>query len=208
MWDVGAVNHSLATLSPFFLFVLFPPSGQRASDCELGEWSQWSSCMKKNKTCGFKKGSQSRLRSQLSTSDTSLSFVPSQACAPQTERRKCVVTRIPCSKGKHTAHSGHLKRTTLTDLVVFLDTLVRVSGSYYNNPASPREFYLYYHAYLCTDSPFTLLLDHYAVVLNEHQGATVVEAVQLWWNGIIRQFFLPALLLFLFDLYSTNVSVL
>ncbi|XP_016893057.1 R-spondin-1 isoform X2 [Cynoglossus semilaevis] len=24
--------------------------GQRASDCELGEWSQWSSCMKKNKT--------------------------------------------------------------------------------------------------------------------------------------------------------------
>ncbi|KAF3692193.1 R-spondin-1 Roof plate-specific spondin-1 Precursor [Channa argus] len=74
--------------------------GQRALECELGEWSQWSSCMKKNKTCGFKKGSQSRFRVpllQVHSPDTSpVSFVPSQNCTSLTERRKCVVTKTPC----------------------------------------------------------------------------------------------------------------
>lgn len=77
--------------------------GQRTSECELGEWSQWSSCMKKNKTCGFRKGSQSRFRGpllQVHSPDTSPAFVPSQTCAPQTERRKCVVTKTPCVRGK------------------------------------------------------------------------------------------------------------
>ncbi|KAL3980427.1 sal-like protein [Sarotherodon galilaeus] len=73
--------------------------GQRASECELGEWSQWGSCMKKNKTCGFRKGTQSRVRvplPQVHSPDTSPAFVPSQTCAAETERRKCVVTKTPC----------------------------------------------------------------------------------------------------------------
>ncbi|MED6268783.1 hypothetical protein CHARACLAT_026016 [Characodon lateralis] len=72
-----------------------------ASECELGEWSQWSSCMKKNKTCGFKKGSQTRVRlplPQIHSVDTSPTYVPSQTCAPETERRKCVVTKMPCAR--------------------------------------------------------------------------------------------------------------
>uniref|UniRef100_A0A8C9Z5Q8 R-spondin 1 n=1 Tax=Sander lucioperca TaxID=283035 RepID=A0A8C9Z5Q8_SANLU len=75
--------------------------GQRPAQCELGEWSQWGSCMKKNKTCGFKKGSQSRLREPLlpvHSPDTSPAFVPSQTCTPQTERRKCNVAKTPCLK--------------------------------------------------------------------------------------------------------------
>uniref|UniRef100_A0A8D2ZPN0 R-spondin 1 n=1 Tax=Scophthalmus maximus TaxID=52904 RepID=A0A8D2ZPN0_SCOMX len=75
--------------------------GQRASACELGEWSQWGSCTKKNKTCGFKKGSQSRARSplvQVPALDTAPSFVPSQTCTPLTERRKCIVTKTPCAR--------------------------------------------------------------------------------------------------------------
>uniref|UniRef100_A0A3B4G5N5 R-spondin 1 n=1 Tax=Pundamilia nyererei TaxID=303518 RepID=A0A3B4G5N5_9CICH len=82
------------------------PPGQRTVnetmecvECELGEWSQWGSCMKKNKTCGFRKGTQSRVRvplPQVHSPDTSPAFVPSQTCAAETERRKCVVTKTPC----------------------------------------------------------------------------------------------------------------
>lgn len=71
----------------------------RASECELGEWSQWSPCMKKNKTCGFKKGSQSRNRvpfSQVHGANISSAFSPSHTCSPETEKRKCVVTKTPC----------------------------------------------------------------------------------------------------------------
>uniref|UniRef100_A0A8C2XIW2 R-spondin 1 n=1 Tax=Cyclopterus lumpus TaxID=8103 RepID=A0A8C2XIW2_CYCLU len=73
--------------------------GQRPEECELGEWSQWGSCMKKNKTCGFKKGSHSRARVpllQVHSPVTSPAFAPSQPCAPQTERRKCTVTKTSC----------------------------------------------------------------------------------------------------------------
>ncbi|MEQ2302118.1 hypothetical protein AMECASPLE_003274 [Ameca splendens] len=57
--------------------------------------------MKKNKTCGFKKGSQTRVRlplPQIHSVDTSPTYVPSQTCAPETERRKCVVTKTPCAR--------------------------------------------------------------------------------------------------------------
>ncbi|XP_041845129.1 R-spondin-1 [Melanotaenia boesemani] len=77
--------------------------GQHALECELGEWSQWSSCMKKNKTCGFKKGSQSRVRAplmQIHSLDTSPASLPSQTCAPETQRKKCVVTKMPCVREK------------------------------------------------------------------------------------------------------------
>ncbi|XP_053737170.1 R-spondin-1 [Synchiropus splendidus] len=75
--------------------------GQRVGECELGEWSQWSPCMKKNKTCGFKKGSQSRVRvplPQVSGLDSLLAFASTHNCTASTERRKCVVTKTPCSR--------------------------------------------------------------------------------------------------------------
>uniref|UniRef100_A0A8C2XHX8 R-spondin 1 n=1 Tax=Cyclopterus lumpus TaxID=8103 RepID=A0A8C2XHX8_CYCLU len=77
--------------------------GQRPEECELGEWSQWGSCMKKNKTCGFKKGSHSRARVpllQVHSPVTSPAFAPSQPCAPQTERRKCTVTKTSCVRDR------------------------------------------------------------------------------------------------------------
>nr|XP_054596975.1 R-spondin-1 isoform X2 [Nothobranchius furzeri] len=89
---------------------------QRASECELGEWSQWSSCMKKNKTCGFKRGSQSRVRSplpQIHSPDPSPSLVTSQTCVPEAERRQCNVTRTPCvreRKNKGTRSDDEKKR--------------------------------------------------------------------------------------------------
>lgn len=72
--------------------------GPLAGDCSLSEWSQWSTCMKKNRTCGFKKGSQSRARlplPQAHSTDT-----PPSQCTPQTEKRKCVVTKTPCVRDR------------------------------------------------------------------------------------------------------------
>lgn len=97
-------TETTAELTRRVFVMLLPPQGQRASECELGEWSQWSTCMKKNKTCGFRKGSQSRYRGPLllvhSPYTTSPASVPSQTCSPQTERRKCTVIKTPCTRGK------------------------------------------------------------------------------------------------------------
>uniref|UniRef100_A0A3Q3X0M5 R-spondin Fu-CRD domain-containing protein n=1 Tax=Mola mola TaxID=94237 RepID=A0A3Q3X0M5_MOLML len=115
-------------------FVSCPPD-QRTSnetmecvECELGEWSQWSSCMKKNKTCGFRKGSQSRLRMpllQVHSPDTSPGFIPSQTCAPQTEKRKCTLTKTPCVKGSPHKTSNLQKALRLS------------SDSLLSNPTEP-----------------------------------------------------------------------
>ncbi|KAM3614052.1 uncharacterized protein V6R79_009120 [Siganus canaliculatus] len=69
-------------------------------ECELGEWSQWGTCMKKNKTCGFKKGFQSRVRMpvpQIHSPDISPPL-PSQTCTAQTEKKKCIVPKTPCTR--------------------------------------------------------------------------------------------------------------
>lgn len=104
---------ALSLLLPFFFFLLL--LGQRANECEMSEWSQWGSCTKKNKTCGFKKGSQSRVRVPLPhvhSLDTSPAFVPSQTCAPQTEKKKCVVVKTPCARGKQNHDRGNIHKTS------------------------------------------------------------------------------------------------
>ncbi|KAL2084744.1 hypothetical protein ACEWY4_020262 [Coilia grayii] len=71
--------------------------------CELGEWSAWGPCMKKNKTCGFKKGSQTRVREPLQppSPDTASRPPPSSAtCSSEVETQRCTVPkRIQCGKG-------------------------------------------------------------------------------------------------------------
>ncbi|KAG7263582.1 hypothetical protein CRUP_015047, partial [Coryphaenoides rupestris] len=77
--------------------------GQPVVECELGDWSAWGPCMKKNKTCGFKKGSQARLRQPLQTGPRADGPLgprtpqTSQPCGPQAERKKCVVVKTPCT---------------------------------------------------------------------------------------------------------------
>ncbi|XP_062322124.1 R-spondin-1 [Osmerus eperlanus] len=72
-------------------------------ECELGEWSAWGPCMKNEKTCGFKKGTQSRVREQAQTPSPETPSTPSspQPCSPPTETRRCVVQRTACRKGDH-----------------------------------------------------------------------------------------------------------
>ncbi|XP_018582546.1 R-spondin-1 [Scleropages formosus] len=73
------------------------------AQCELGEWGSWGPCMKKNKTCGFKKGTQTRAREpvQSPSPDTSASPAAPLTCTPEAESRKCTVQRkVPCNKGE------------------------------------------------------------------------------------------------------------
>ncbi|XP_036395295.1 R-spondin-1 [Megalops cyprinoides] len=70
--------------------------------CELGEWGPWGPCMKKNKTCGFRKGTQVRVRepAQPPSPETATSPAAPATCAPETESRKCNVPKTPCGKEK------------------------------------------------------------------------------------------------------------
>ncbi|XP_046887970.1 R-spondin-1 [Hypomesus transpacificus] len=87
-------------------------------ECEQGEWSAWGPCMKKEKTCGFKKGTQSRVREQAQTPSPEPPSTPStpsslQPCSPPTETRRCVVQRTACGKGerkKKGERSGEKKK--------------------------------------------------------------------------------------------------
>lgn len=77
----------------FFVLVLV--------QCELGEWSQWGTCMKKNKICGFKKGNQSRRREPTQPPSPATVTALASTCTSETESRRCTVQKkIPCAKGK------------------------------------------------------------------------------------------------------------
>ncbi|XP_061106936.1 R-spondin-1 [Conger conger] len=70
--------------------------------CELGEWGPWGPCMKKNKTCGFRKGTQARSRepAQAPSPVTAPSPVATATCPSETESRRCTVRKVPCAGGK------------------------------------------------------------------------------------------------------------
>ncbi|XP_034524989.1 R-spondin-3 isoform X2 [Ailuropoda melanoleuca] len=63
--------------------------------CEASEWSPWSPCMKKGKTCGFKRGTETRVREI-----TQHPSAKGNLCPPTSETRKCTVQRKKCQKGE------------------------------------------------------------------------------------------------------------
>ncbi|XP_015280286.1 PREDICTED: R-spondin-3 [Gekko japonicus] len=62
--------------------------------CKTSEWSLWNPCTKKGKTCGFKRGNETRIREVLQLPSTKGS-----PCPHTSETRKCVVQRKRCQKG-------------------------------------------------------------------------------------------------------------
>lgn len=59
--------------------------------CEVGEWSEWSPCSKSGRTCGFKRGQETRTRQVLQH--------PSpfgKSCPDISEIRECLVKRRRC----------------------------------------------------------------------------------------------------------------
>lgn len=63
--------------------------------CEASEWSPWSPCTKKGKTCGFKRGTETRVREI-----TQHPSAKGNLCPPTSETRKCTVPRKKCQKGE------------------------------------------------------------------------------------------------------------
>ncbi|XP_043919959.1 R-spondin-3 [Protopterus annectens] len=61
--------------------------------CEVSDWTSWSPCTKKGKTCGFKKGNESRSRDVLQFPSALGSPCPSLS-----ETRNCIVQRVKCPK--------------------------------------------------------------------------------------------------------------
>ncbi|XP_078239509.1 R-spondin-3 isoform X2 [Pogona vitticeps] len=59
--------------------------------CKVGEWSPWSTCMKKGKTCGFKRGNETRVKEILQ-----LPSSKGKPCPDTNETRECVVQRKKC----------------------------------------------------------------------------------------------------------------
>lgn len=88
------IGYSVYCLFCFFVCV--------AVQCDLSEWSPWGPCMKKNKTCGFKKGNQTRTREplQLSSPGTSTGAAPPLGCVPETQTQRCTVQKKITCKGK------------------------------------------------------------------------------------------------------------
>ncbi|XP_030880654.1 R-spondin-3 [Leptonychotes weddellii] len=73
--------------------------------CEASEWSPWSPCMKKGKTCGFKRGTETRVREI-----TQHPSAKGNLCPPTTETRKCTVQRKKCQKGERGKKGRERKR--------------------------------------------------------------------------------------------------
>ncbi|XP_061920088.1 R-spondin-1 isoform X2 [Entelurus aequoreus] len=111
--NISEVAICLASCPMGYFGMRNPGGNNRCYQCELAEWSQWGSCTKKNKTCGFKKGTQSRVRlpgQHPRKSSTPSAGGPSQRCAAQTERRKCTVAKIPCVRDKKNSPGGDVKK--------------------------------------------------------------------------------------------------
>ncbi|NXX46883.1 RSPO3 protein, partial [Tricholaema leucomelas] len=61
--------------------------------CEASEWSPWSPCTKRGKTCGFRKGNEVRFREILQHPSAR-----GNPCPATSESRKCIVQRKKCQK--------------------------------------------------------------------------------------------------------------
>ncbi|XP_062980778.1 R-spondin-3 [Elgaria multicarinata webbii] len=63
--------------------------------CKVNEWSPWSLCTKKGKSCGFKRGNETRSREILQLPSTK-----GKLCPHTNETRKCVVRKTKCPREK------------------------------------------------------------------------------------------------------------
>nr|XP_033794824.1 R-spondin-3 isoform X2 [Geotrypetes seraphini] len=77
--------------------------------CIVSEWSPWSPCAKKGKTCGFKRGNETRTREIIQSPSAHGS-----SCPPLSETRKCLVQKRKCQKGEKGKKGREKKRKKTT----------------------------------------------------------------------------------------------
>ncbi|XP_070407709.1 R-spondin-3-like isoform X2 [Nothobranchius furzeri] len=78
--------------------------------CEVGEWSEWSPCSKSGRTCGFKRGQETRTRQVLQ--------YPSpfgKPCPDISEIKECLVKRRKCPGRRKTERNGRRSRNNRKD---------------------------------------------------------------------------------------------
>ncbi|XP_042301991.1 R-spondin-3 [Sceloporus undulatus] len=73
--------------------------------CKVNEWSAWSLCTRRGKTCGFKRGNETRVRTILQLPSTR-----GRPCPHTSEKRKCVVERKKCPKEMPERTKGRRKK--------------------------------------------------------------------------------------------------
>ncbi|XP_028579179.1 R-spondin-3 [Podarcis muralis] len=73
--------------------------------CKVSEWSPWSPCMKRGKTCGFKRGNETRKREILQLPTTK-----GKPCPHTTETKKCIVPKTRCQTGQTGRRSREERR--------------------------------------------------------------------------------------------------
>uniref|UniRef100_A0A8C2Y738 R-spondin-2 n=1 Tax=Coturnix japonica TaxID=93934 RepID=A0A8C2Y738_COTJA len=81
--------------------------------CEVGQWSEWGTCSRNNKTCGFKWGLETRTRQIVKkpAKDT----IP---CPTIAESRRCKMAVRHCPGGKPRACHKNLYEHSLTEILV------------------------------------------------------------------------------------------
>lgn len=80
--------------------------------CEVGQWSEWGTCSRNNKTCGFKWGLETRTRQIVKkpAKDT----IP---CPTIAESRRCKMAMRHCPGGKHSPRHKNLYELSLTEIL-------------------------------------------------------------------------------------------
>ncbi|GAA6064923.1 R-spondin-2 [Tachysurus ichikawai] len=69
--------------------------------CEVGQWSEWGTCTRRNKTCGFKWGLETRTRHIVKKPPRDT--IP---CPTIAESRRCKMPMRHCRKGFHSSHQA------------------------------------------------------------------------------------------------------
>ncbi|KAJ8005372.1 hypothetical protein DPEC_G00145940 [Dallia pectoralis] len=80
--------------------------------CEVGEWSEWSPCTRSGKTCGFKRGEETRTREVIQFPSAN-----GKPCPPISEKKQCALKRRRCpgqviknKKGERRSERRHRNR--------------------------------------------------------------------------------------------------
>lgn len=98
--------------------------------CEVDEWSEWSPCSRPGKTCGFKRGEETRTRKVIQTPS-----LLGHACPPTYEKRECVVKKKKCPGTVYQS----LIFTCFLNSFLFLFIICKGFGGLYSNHLKKSE---------------------------------------------------------------------
>ena len=106
--------HFMSTEKHFLILTSSSPFLPLSVHCEVGEWNEWSPCSRSGRTCGFKRGQETRTRQVLQ--------YPSpfgNPCPEISEIKECLLKRRKCP-GKENSMSESAVRFSWHHCCLFL----------------------------------------------------------------------------------------